>query len=540
MEPGDTVEQALARCRSLYADGKSVEAIPVAHAALTQAREGRDMAQLHRALNACGILAMDTLDVVRGIDFHLESLRLAERDGHAIEAARAWNNIGIAFTLAGSPALAVPAYAHAIESLETTREPISYRYGPYSNTANALFQLFAYEDGLRFARRGFRELKPEHVATEILGVTLLNRNIVNLLVATGRVDEAAAHIEDLPKLESQTDSPRVHIAAMIARATYELATGRAEVALTRFDAALARAREMPSALRDTLACIVRAEEIAGSPERALARLDELSQHVYATAIAQARHNIELADLDDGMTFVEQPRLQAQARLRSRLSRPEAPDGWDALRRLAVTAGLKLDATGWHGIRVGALTKALALACGEAPLRALEIGLAAELHDVGMLSVPEGVLAKHLVTDCEFDPYYRHTDAGADILREEVHPRFLVAREVARYHHAWWDGNGYPRRVGGKSIPPAARMCAVADTYDELVCGFRAKKGMGIGKALLALQKKAGTQLDPELVHCFTAVVMQEVQGRGLDPAPGPGLEAFQRLIAALQQDRGVI
>jgi len=84
------------------------------------------------------------------------------------------------------------------------------------------------------------------------------------------------------------------------------------------------------------------------------------------------------------------------------------------------------------------------------------------------------------------------------------------------------------------------MCAVADTYDELVCGFRAKRAMGIGKALQALQKKAGTQLDPELVERFTAVVRQEVQSRGLDPAPGPGLEAFHRLIEALQQDRGEI
>ena len=323
MEPRDAVEQALARCRALYADGKSVEAIPVARAALTQAREGRDMALLHRALNACGILAMDTLDVVRGIEFHLESLRLAERDGHAVEAARAWNNIGIAFALAGSPALAVHAYARAIESLETTREPVSYRYGPYSNTANALFQLFAYEDGLRFARRAFGEVRPEHVAAEILGVTLLHRNIVSLLVATGRVDEAAAHVGELPALESRTDSPRVHIAAMITRATYELATGRADVALTRFDEALARAREMPAALRDTLACIVRAEEMAGSPERALARLDELSQHVYGTAIAQARRNIELAGLDGAMSFVEQPRLQAQARLQSQLCPPRS-------------------------------------------------------------------------------------------------------------------------------------------------------------------------------------------------------------------------
>jgi putative two-component system response regulator len=483
---------------------------------------------------------MDTLDVVGGMEFNLESLRLARREGDPFEVTAAWSNIGVAFTLAGSPALAVRAYGRAIEVLETTTAPRPNRYAPYSNTANALFQLFEYEEGLRYARRALKELTPEYVVTEELGVAFLYRNTVILLVATGRVEEASAYVEELAELESRSSSPRVRVAAMLARATHELATGRTDVALTRFDEALALARRLPATLREALTCIVRAEEIVGSPERALARLDELSQHVYTTAIARARRHIELADLDHGIGSREQSRLQAQARLQSQLSRPEAPPGWDALRRLAVTAGLKLDATGWHGIRVGALTRALALACGEFPLRALEVGLAAELHDVGILSVPDAVLAKWAPPDCEIEAYHRHTDAGGDILREDGHPRFLVAREVALYHHAWWDGHGYPRGVGGRSIPLAARMCAVADTYDELVCGFRAKKAMGIGKALQALQKKAGTQLDPELVDRFTAVVEQEVQSRGLDPAPGPGLEAFQQLIGALQQDRGDI
>jgi putative two-component system response regulator len=212
-----------------------------------------------------------------------------------------------------------------------------------------------------------------------------------------------------------------------------------------------------------------------------------------------------------------------------------------MRRLAVTASLRLDSTGWHGMRVGALTKALALACGEPELRALEIGLAAEVHDIGMLSVPEAILAKRgAIRNCEFDAYYRHTIAGGDILREDGHPRFLVAREVALYHHARWDGTGYPDRVGGQYIPLAARMCAVADTYDELVCGFRASRAMSMNGALQALRKRAGTQLDPDLVERFAAVVAEGAEVHGIDPGPGPGLEGFQQLIDTLEQDRGYI
>ncbi|HEY2629059.1 MAG TPA: HD domain-containing phosphohydrolase [Usitatibacter sp.] len=541
MDARPTVEQLLAQCRVAYTDGKSDEALPLARVALAQARERGERALIHRTLNACGILCVDTFDVVGGLEFHLESLRLAQREADAGETSRVWNNIGIALAFAGSPAMAVRAYAHSMRALEDTNATLPHRYSPFSNSANSHFHMSAYDEGLRLARRGLQELRPEHVNAEIFGAVLLRRNVVNLLVATGRVDEAVEHVEELSRLDAQANSPRTSIAAAIARATYELAIGRSDIALTRLEQALDRARATPSSLRDTLACIIRAEEVAGSPERALARLEELSQLVYRSAIEQARHNVELSSLDDSLGMPEHSRLQSQRRLQSRLARPEAPGGWDALRRLAVSAGLKLDSSGWHGIRVGTLTKALALESGEPALRALEIGLAAELHDVGALSVPDAILSRRgALADYEIEAYYRHTDAGADILREDGHPRYLVAREVAMYHHAWWDGTGYPRRVGGKSIPLPARMCAVADTYDELVCGFRGTLGMTMSRALEALQKKAGTQLDPELVDRFTSVVTQETQGHGIDPSLGPSFDAFQRLIDALQQDRGYI
>ncbi|HTS83464.1 MAG TPA: HD domain-containing phosphohydrolase [Usitatibacter sp.] len=539
MEAAHNVEQTLVHCRALYLDGKSSEALPIARGALAKARESGDAMLVHRALNACGILSADTFDVVGAMDFHLESLRMGRRETDPLWAGRAWNNIGIVFALAGTPATALRAFARSIEAFEASPTHFSSRFSPYSNSANAHFAMSQYEEGIRAARRALEVVKPEDIGPEIAGVVLLRRNLVNLLVAAGRAGEAAEHVEELIKLEARASTPRNVIAASIARATYELAMGRSEIALTRLERALDMARGMPAALRDTLTAIVHAEEIAGSPERALARLDELSRHVYRTAIDKARRSVELSQVEAGLS--EHAQAQAQARLRARLGPPEAPAGWDALRNLAVSAALKLDSTGWHGIRVGALTKALAVACGEPPLKALEIGLAAELHDVGMLSIPDAILARPAVPpNCEINGYYLHTDAGADILRDDGHPRFLMAREIAKYHHAWWDGSGYPPRVGGQSIPLAARMCAVADTYDELVCGFRAAKGMSMGKALQALKKKAGNQLDPELVHRFTTVVMREAHDRGIDPSLGPSLEAFQQLIDQLQQDRGYI
>jgi putative two-component system response regulator len=212
-----------------------------------------------------------------------------------------------------------------------------------------------------------------------------------------------------------------------------------------------------------------------------------------------------------------------------------------LRRLAVSASLRFDDTGWHGIRVGALARALALACDEPPLQALELGLATELHDIGMLSVPEGILAKRTpLNEVERVAYLRHTTAGSDILREDEHPRVQLAREITTYHHAHWDGEGHPARVAGRQIPFAARACAVADSYDELVCGIGAREAMPMGDALKHLSRMAGTRLDPDLVRRFDSLVREETHQYGIDPDRGAGLGDFQELIQLLQEDRGYL
>jgi response regulator RpfG family c-di-GMP phosphodiesterase len=484
---------------------------------------------------------VDAFDIVGGLEFHLQALRIATGEGDPVEQGRTWNNIGIALALAGSPGMAARAYRRALKSVESIGEAIYPRYIACINCANSLFHLGEHEEGLRFASRALAEMTPEFARQDPNGVILLRRNVVNLSVAMGRVEDAAGHVAELTKLAAESNSPRAFIAATTARAVYELAIGRHDVAFTRLEQALAKARETPPALRDTLVCVIRAEEAAGSPERALARLQELSEHVYRFAIDRALRHVELSGLEDGLAESEHSQQQTRARLVARFDRPEVPSGWEALRRLAVSAALRFDATGWHGRRVGALTQALALACGEPPLQALEIGLATELHDIGMLSVPEEILSRRgPLNPAEQAAYVRHTAAGADMLRDDQNPRMLLARDVATYHHAHWDGSGHPPRVAGRQIPVAARMCAVVDSYDELVCGLGPRKAMRMNDALKSLARAAGTRLDPELVRRFESVVQEETSSYGIDPGASSGLNDFQELIVLLQEDRGFL
>jgi putative two-component system response regulator len=132
---------------------------------------------------------------------------------------------------------------------------------------------------------------------------------------------------------------------------------------------------------------------------------------------------------------------------------------------------------------------------------------------------------------------RHVDAGAEMLRDDRHPRVFTAREIAVYHHARWDGAGYPGGVSGTGIPMAARVCAVADSYDAMVCGVGYREPKSMDHALAELQRGAGGQFDPALVRNFERMLREQTEDLGLDLAAARPTD-FQRLVSSLQEDRG--
>jgi len=531
------IDSALATCRDLYLHGRSAQALMLARAALERAESIGRRSLIHRSCTACGLLHADATDIATGLEYHVRSLRLMATD--EIEISRTWNNVGLAFSISGRYESAVRAYQRAIDAIAANSDPVFSRYAACGNRANALYHLNEFEDGLRWAYMACQEMTPEFVDYDPHSAVFLQRNLVRLLVSAGRWKDAEVHVVETSRVADQVDTPRAKIAAATARAAYELAAGEPDVALTRLEQALEAARQVPAVLRDTLVCVIRAEDQAGHPERALARMYELSDHIYRTGIDKARDCIELVEFA-GVDASERLEAQTRVHLVSQLGPPEAPSGWEILKRLSVGAALRMDPTGWHGARVGALTKALALACGQPPLRALEISLAAELHDIGLPSVPEGIVGKRdELNPAEAAAYHRHADAGAEILRDDHHPRISIAREIALYHHAWWDGSGYPKGVGGHRIPIAARLCAVADAYDERVCGLGPHRPMSMDSALGAISQLSGTQLDPQLVRGFKLVIRNETYNHGIDPK-AMGLEGFQDLIISLQQDRGFV
>lgn len=540
-EVDSVVDSALATCRRLYGNARSKDALPLAQAALAQSTLAGDRNLIVRAATACGLLSSDMADLVGAIEYHVQALRIAMADEDRVQMSRTWGNIGHTIGITGNFGLSVRCYQRSLFLVEPHAGPIYSRLTACTNLADSYYQLGRVDEGLVYAERALREMTPEFRAQDEYSGILLHRNLVRLYLAAGRKEDAALHVSEALRLAEGSVSVRAKIASDITRASYELATGRSDVALTRLDQVLARARELPPVLRDTLRCVIRAEETAGNAARALMRLEELSDHVYSQAIQRAREHVELSSLRDEALGIDAQAAQDKARLVAKLGPPTPPETWKTLQRLSVGAVMRMDDTGWHGRRVGALTKALAVAHGTPALQALEVGLAAELHDIGMLSVPEGILSRRTpLNAAERALVQRHAEAGAEMLRDDAHPMVFLAREIAKYHHAHWDGGGYPARVGGRFIPLPARMCAIADAYDSMVCGIGNSGPKSMLDALAELGSQAGRQFDPELVSCFDALIRSESEDRGMDLEAGSGLEDFQELVLSLKEDRGFV
>lgn len=137
-------------------------------------------------------------------------------------------------------------------------------------------------------------------------------------------------------------------------------------------------------------------------------------------------------------------------------------------------------------------------------------IAAPLHDIGKIHIPDAVLNKPgKLTDEEFAVMKTHTTAGEELLihakAELGESEYLnTALKMAAYHHEWWNGKGYPYGISGEEIPLCARIMAVADVFDALTSKRCYKSAMPVEKAYAIIREESGTHFDPAVVEAFFA------------------------------------
>ncbi|MEO7717773.1 MAG: HD domain-containing phosphohydrolase [Capsulimonas sp.] len=130
-----------------------------------------------------------------------------------------------------------------------------------------------------------------------------------------------------------------------------------------------------------------------------------------------------------------------------------------------------------------------------------VSVAALLHDLGKIGVPDKILRKPgRLTKEEFDAVKQHPMMGAAIVASV--PGFEDTLDAVRHHHERWDGGGYPHGLAGEECPLIARLMAVADAFSAMTTDRPYRKGMPREQALAILKDGAGSQWDPKCVAAF--------------------------------------
>lgn len=165
-----------------------------------------------------------------------------------------------------------------------------------------------------------------------------------------------------------------------------------------------------------------------------------------------------------------------------------------------------DETYEHAERVGRVSAAIATALGMDGHFIAQIEIAARLHDIGKIAIPDGILFKSTYLSPEEWVIMRtHPVIGAKILSDTPTPILQMAATIARHHHERWDGSGYPDQLIGNQIPLSARIVAVADVFDALTNRRPYKDAWPVEAAIQAICQAAATQFDPTVVHAFLQI-----------------------------------
>jgi HD-GYP domain-containing protein (c-di-GMP phosphodiesterase class II) len=166
-------------------------------------------------------------------------------------------------------------------------------------------------------------------------------------------------------------------------------------------------------------------------------------------------------------------------------------------------------TGVHSTRLAewALHVATELGFDESALSDLEV--AALLHDIGKIGIPDAILNKPAkLTDHEYALMKKHPEYGWAVLRHV--PGMERASLMILHHHESFEGRGYPAGLKGEEIPIGSRIVSVIDSFDAMVSNRPYRNGLPVDEAIRRLIDCRGTQFDPQVVDAFLPLARAEM------------------------------
>lgn len=193
--------------------------------------------------------------------------------------------------------------------------------------------------------------------------------------------------------------------------------------------------------------------------------------------------------------------------------------FESVQSLAAAVDARDRYTHRHSDTVSRYATALARALGIDGQLLMRIAVAALLHDVGKIGIPDQILGKTgPLTDDEWEKMREHPVVGKGIV-EHMHAHEDVVPLIV-HHHERWDGSGYPEGLAGDRIPLGARIIAVADAYHAMTSDRPYRQALSRDTALDALRHEAGKQFDPRIVEAFLQIPEEVLEPRGAGAGRG--------------------
>ena len=501
--------------RFFYISGQAFTGLPIAQKARTLAVEVAEAKATFDALLLIGVCAADTGGLPTAMEAYADALRLASGIADKVRERRVWQNLGAALMHCGLYSEAIACFDRVISENADAPSPQSNvaKANAYGNIAYCRLNLDEIRAGLVAIERAVSLSGESSDAQSALNRVIMENNYTRLLLEADNCEGAKEHAKLSRLYASRTKSPRADIFAAVAEGLAEVFSGQADVGITRLTKTLERAKALKVLPRDVLMALVKALEFAGKPDQALIYLRQLLEQQSTTQKQNVLQHVKLqleqlhpALEDEASVFrrltthqeVLEGRVAKQALFKAQV---------ESMERIAVVAELRDDSTGAHSYRVGRLASLLARENGCDEEMIFMIDIAARLHDIGKVGIPDGILLKPAkLNAAEREVMKTHTTIGAEVLANSNIAHMKTAEEIARFHHEWWDGSGYPNGLAGDAIPVAARMTALADVFDALTHKRPYKSAWPLDSTLTEIMSLRGRQFDPALTDLFLGLV----------------------------------
>jgi putative two-component system response regulator len=494
--------------------GRAHDAIALAERAVDLSQDHAQLPELRRAYNIYGVVSTDAGIPARGVECALRSIDIARRLGDDRGVAAAQSNLTAALYQMG-------LYRECVDLAEQITAQFDGREGFASfvgiaraNMATASLALMRYEHGAETARLAAESLGLPKQPNEIFNRLATETTWLRCAIGMRDTDTAAIRLRKVKALAEAFKTPRTELNKQLSEAAWEIYCGDLTIAVAKLLKLLETSKAMPTLYRDNLALLARAYEKAHDHTGVLIYLGKLVEFLAKSQVDNVKRALDalkvkvqtpLPGKDDVQDLIAA--IQRDGQLpRKDVDVPE-PMYRDAYERLAVTAELREDTWGKHAYRVGRLAYLLAEELGYGHRFCEEIELAARLHDIGKLGIPDGLLLKPgKLSPAEFEIIKRHTSIGAQLLSLCPNPAFRMAETIAVGHHEKWDGSGYPNALKGDAIPDVSRIAALADVYDALTHVRAYKHAWTHAEAIAEIQRCSGTHFEPRMVDAFVRIV----------------------------------